>query len=71
MDYLAKYDRVHVPSGRTYPDTQEFMSRAEFLRAMAKWNKMSPSMWAYTETGGHHINVRRYKGQADMFGVEG
>lgn len=44
-----KYKQKHIPSGKVYHSSAEFIDRAHFLYVLSAWNKQSPNSWVYYE----------------------
>ncbi len=44
-----KYKVKHIPSNRSWIREKEFANRDAFLSELARWNRIEPSSWHYTE----------------------
>lgn len=46
-----KYKAKHIPSNRSWIREKGFENRSLFLAELARWNRMDPKNWLYTEVG--------------------
>lgn len=44
-----KFKAKHIPSNRSWEREKEFPHRGAFLSELARWNRIDPKTWVYTE----------------------
>lgn len=44
-----RYKVKHIPTNRSWIREQEFAHRGIFLAELARWNRMDPANWHYSE----------------------